>query len=188
MDNKEFAKVLLCEASELLAESAGRNGAGDRYREAKLKNMKKEMAELRAKANDGKLTEKEEERLDDLRYAASYVNGWDGSKSHSSPGPKFFGDAYARKASPASINHGNISLGKDAAKISKQIADGKGGTRVDYIKPSGSYTYTDVDKYDRSDRKVNPIHEKINNRAKKSQNESIAVLLTEAALLLNEED
>ena len=116
------------------------------------------------------------------------MDGYDGSSSISTPGSKFFGEAYARKASPASVNHGNISLGKDSAKISRQIAEGKGGTEVGYVKPSSSYTYSGVEKYDRSDRKVNPIHTKINERAKKAQNEcaDLAILLTEAALLLNE--
>ena len=192
MDNREFAKVLLCEATELL-ESAGQNGASRRYRDARYENMKKEINELRAKANDGELTEKEEKRLRNLKCNIGYVKQGktfeEEEHSYSQPESKFFGKAYARKASPAAVNHGNITLGKDAARYSRQIAAGKSTKDDDVpgIKPSALRKFDGVEKYDRSDRKVNPIHDKINKRAK-SQNESadIAILLTEAALLLND--
>ena len=194
MDNKEFAKVLLSEATDLLSESAGQNGVGRRYRDARYENMKKEIAELRAKANDNGLTEAEEKKLRNLRTNIGYVEQGktfkEESEGYSQPESKFFGEAYARKASPAAVNHGNIILGKDAARYSRQISAGKSTKDDDVpgIKPSGLRKYDGVEKYDRSDRKVNHIHKKINDRATKSQNESIAVLLTEAALLLNNED
>ena len=200
MDNREFAQVLLSEATELLAESAGANGVARRYRDARYENMKKEISKLRAKANDGKLTKEEERKLNNLMHNLDYVNQGktfkEAENDLSQPESKFFGEAFARKASPASINHGNIMIGKNAAAYSKQIASGKSTKDDDVpgLKPSSFRKYDGVEKYDRSDRKVNPIHKKIEENAKraeakKSQNESIdlAILLTEAALLLNEE-
>ena len=188
MDNREFAKVLLTEASELL-ESGGQNSTDSRYREARLKNIRKEIAELKAKGKDN-FTEDDKKRLRKLMTAEMYVDGAYGGNEISMPGSKYFGEAYARKASPASVNHGNISLGKDAARYSRHIAAGKADQDGDIpgIPPSALRKYDGIERYDRSDRKVNPIHKKINDRAKKTQNESIAVLLTEAALLLNDDN
>ena len=182
--NKELAAQCLIEAAELLRESAGRNGVGDRYREEKLKNINKEISDLKNKKS---LTEKEEDRLDDLLFSRSYIDGADGSKEGAAPGSKFFGKAYGKKMSPSSVNSGNITLGKQAAKQSKQISDGFGGTEVGYSKPSRSRTFKDVEKYDRSNKKVNPIHKKINDRAQ-SKNESVDLssLLREAADLLED--
>ena len=188
MDRIELATQLISKGVELLDESAGRNGVAERYREEHLKNMTKEISDLKAKAKMGKLTDDEEKRLDKLRYNKMYVKGAKGGNDISNPESKYLGSRAAKaKANGADFFYeGNKKLGKDAAAWSKEISDGNANKRMGMfgMKPSSFRHYDGVERYDRSDRKVNPIHDKINKRAK-SQNETVADLLTEAAYLLS---
>jgi hypothetical protein len=165
MNNNELAAQCLIEAAELLGESAGRNGVAMRYRDAKLENIKKEIKELRLK---DKLTNDEQERLDELLDAKSYVN----SKSdYAQPTSKLYGDAARRNPR---TREANIAMGKFAASASKTISDGNSDTEKPgnwSIKPSSYTSFYGIEKYDRSGKKINPIHNKINKKA--SINEAI---------------
>ena len=183
-NRKDLIASCLMEAANIMSESAGRNGVADRYRDAKLENVKKEIAQLKAKGN---LSEEEEDKLLELRDTASYLKGAHGGNKMSEPGSKYFGEAYAKKASPANVNHGNIELGKRAAEYSKQISDGNSNKGVgDFgVAPSHLKRYSGAEKYDRSDKKPAEIHDKINNRAKKAMGESVENHLAFADAILD---
>ena len=182
MTNKELRAQLLIEAADALEESAGRNGVAHRYREAKYENVK----------DAPKGTEDYSAKL--------YLRGWNGGNKWSLPESKWFGKQAAIAHAKGDIRQegGDIALGKQQARISRKISDGE------HI--IGGYDHHGIDRYERSDRKSNHIHDTIKDNVKhpgrygseeyraksgmyKSKNESVADLLMEAAyMLMDDED
>ena len=134
MNNREFAQVLLCEASELLNEGA----QAEAYKARKYEKIN----------NDKK--DKEE------RFKRRYKDGY--------------------------------SVGSKNRSIDGVIEDSQRNTAAHImtrkIFPTGNPNYGDISSYDWMQAK--DAANKHIRRHRKTQNESIAILLTEAALLLNE--
>ena len=139
MDNREFAKVLLCEATELLNEGA-------RYRKE--------------------------------------IKDYEGYSSHSIG--KKASKLYAKKDNLGAIiwnTAGKMMSANTKDDINPNSASKSLNNMAKYM--TGEITDSEKKEYEKRE-KSKELHDKINNRAKKTQNESIAILLTEAALLLNE--
>lgn len=172
MDNREFARVLLSEATELL-ESYGANGAGRKFYEERIKRDEKFIKDNKKKAEmykragyedkgPGKLTAKAKQRIEENKEEAlKYETRQTKKEFESSP------------------------YGEDAAQKSRWYI---------YADADNDYAYADDDysnaTYSAGLRGVKShkyINRKLHNRInKRVQNESIAILLTEAALLLND--
>ena len=148
MDNKEFAKVLLCEASSLL------EGA---------------QAEAYKKRKEDKLDKDAKEKMDryDRRYADRYSVG---SKMH---------------AKDEDILNPTTERAKYLSKQFNDDIQRNSNAHVMTRKKLGT-TVSDLS-YDWHQTK-DAANRHLRKQSKKTQNESIAILLTEAALLLNDED
>ena len=162
MDNKEFARLLLCEATELL-ESTGRNGLARRIYEEKYgkEDPKSDLTskELELDAENRRLLSKENKDNISAKMAKKqYVNG---KYMPSSKLPVYKNDR-AKEINKLMSKYHDITYKnyKNASRVNKNIN----------LKS-----------------KINKNKERINTISK-TQNESIAILLTEAALLLNNED
>lgn len=157
MNNKEFAKVLLCEATELLNEGA-------RYRkELKDKdgNSSYSYGKKAAKAMAEYKDDKEE-----LRKSAARMKYRPQGRSHT--GRK----TYANMSKEEKEQMYNDIVTKTATDYIKYTTNKDLGKKLS--------DYND----DKLNRKIALIERRKN---RKSQNESIAILLTEAAELLNED-
>lgn len=167
MDNREFTKVLLYEASELL-ESSGRNGLAKRIYEEKYgkdnpKEREKErnkISVLRTHSISKEMDKKLDKRDEDLDMDES--------------NRRLLGKHDAYNSTSADISRGRTSIrgingygtDNDRAKyldIALDMVEGKNRLNSE---------------------RASRVNKNINRRA---QNESIAILLTEAALLLNED-
>ena len=163
MNNKEFARVLLCEATELLNESGNRR----KYVKA-TENEIKRLEKLETHATGDRKKEIENKRgelrkkLNDVAPENFYNNIHPSFLHKDSTKPTDILNKETDNIGTNNILHrGQQNKGKDNyKKIIKSEMDARSGH---------------VNKQ---------LHANINNR---SQNESIAILLTEAALLLNED-
>lgn len=157
MDTKEFAKVLLCEATELL-ESAGSNGLSSKFAH-------------KMKLKYGKEDEFVKHLEPDLELK------------------KYKKDLTQSIARYHDTKHKGLIPDEEISKIDQNVING-----INAIKTSNNYQRDRLLSYiDSRTKKSNPIHKKIEenvkrSEAKKPNNEctDLAVLLTEAALLLNE--
>ena len=161
MDNRELAQALLCEASDLLSESYGAHGAATKFYDERIKKSEKFIKDNQRKADMYKRAGYEDKgpskAIEDAKYDIDY-----------SKREKAIYDTKNPKR--------NTSDRKKAANYSATFA----GHDYDY----GHAANNGTNKKELSYRQKE-LHNRINKRAK-AQNESIAVLLTEAALLLNE--
>ena len=158
MDNKEFARLLLCEATELL-ESSGKNGLITKLGE---KGLLGDDEVIQIREPDRIITRSPMEVANTLTKRKKELN-----KEYSSLlKDKKNTDMLDSKRKMHAAMHSSLTndLMKEINNEPKNWKDA-----VMKKRPKSYY-----------------IHKKINDRAKKAQNESIAVLLTEAALLLNE--
>ena len=175
MDNKEFAKVL-CEATELLNESSRQKF------ETMSRNKRIELADEIAEVQKNRLAEKAKR--------------------------EYFGkNAVKSKIDEAKMKLTEKKLTKDFDKIGKTAEKFSARANKDSVNLSRfededfnlhrSYVNKKKDRkakeafmkeFGGKSPKNKKLHERINKRGEafKSQNESIAILLTEAALLLNE--
>ena len=169
MDNREFSKVLLFEATDLL-ESAGRNGQYRRimdalYKEEKYKNDKAD-----------KETEHKRKQYEKAGYADKAPSLSDRRKESN----------YKQISDELNDNYRAAKRGDDT--VDSRYRD---GYQVGYNLDDREYHQHAYDRLHKNDdklKKQKAVHGRINDRAKRAQHESIAVLLTEAALLLNDED
>ena len=182
MTNKELRAQLLIEAADALEESSGRNGVLARYRKAIYEKTK------------------DAPKHSDEHQVAVSSQGWNNKRHGGYPESKYWGrDAAISKAKYGINEPDSIRIGKDRASHSKNVCDGNS----EYL---SSDIYRGIDRYDRSDRKSNHIHDTIRDNVKypgrygseeyraksgmyKAKNESVADLLMEAAyMLMDDED
>ena len=218
MDNREFAQVLLSEASEILNEAGARQKylktLADKQDELKdrIKREEKLISHGKSDTDLKKLRSEYDDLADEAaRYSArvgrsttmgSKTNGnarTTGEWKRNEANRKAEGDRYRKPDEEASKrmhdeidNQNNIS---SALKDKKRMHGNTSHDLGEYNRyNTGSYGQH-ISRFDRKAKrdfnedfaskkpKNVKLHERIN---KRSQNESIAVLLTEAALLLNE--
>ena len=184
--NYELAELLIETAEELLDESYGAHGAHTKYLEERYKKIKNENDKQDKNADNFSDTKKKlfeklgygdkipkkadrkyEDKLKltidtDKKIRKDKNDGW------------YANSVYYEKENP-------ILLGRhDKARAISRRAETWGDTDDEFK------TFQDkLYKSERKNEKINPIHNRINKRAK-AQNESIALLLIEAASILNE--
>ena len=169
MNNKELAQLLLSEASELLTESSKTE---EKYFEALKNKIKAEEKRLSHISDPIKLKEKERDigRLerdlrsvkDRLKDKKEYENNY---KKHNNEWDK------------NSAKHSKKSIASDFDWAAHENIKNKLRSKIN------PHTEYEEEKVEYAIDKRNNLHKNINKRV---QNESIAVLLTEAALLLND--
>ena len=179
MDNRELAQVLLSEATELLNEA----GARQKYIQI-LSDKHKKVANDIKENNEKILREPMKREL----YGKNTV------KSHI--------DEAKMKLNDKKLNHEFNKIGKEAEKYSARADKGFVGLSKYEDEEYGLYNRRISKTKDKEAKNRfmkdfggkkphnSKLHERINARGEKfkSQHECIAVLLTEAALLLNNED
>ena len=161
MDNREFAQLLLSEAADLLNESAGKNGMYRRAGNAMVKNEKKKNDEYDKKVENAR-------------------------KQYERAGYEDKAPAKADRYTEANYKYYADLQNKEYANARQGYKDSGSEKPYDTIAYNMN-TIRPKDKKELTEKQIK-LHERINKRGKRAQNESIAVLLTEAALLLNYED
>ena len=169
MDNREFAQVLLSEATDLLSESYGQNGAGKKFYDQRIEKDEKFIKDNKKKA--------------DMYERAGYGDKGPGQQVKDAE------DRIKKNKEIRDTRYDTHVPGTSSAALSQKRERAFMSTKMNMHDDYGKIAmypsqYGIKRKYLNDDQTA--LHRRINNRAKRAQNESIAVLLTEAALLLNE--